>query len=169
MPRACTRSSTRRVLTPSTYAWATTLTSARSARRRGVSSQAGKYDPVRSLGDPQADGADAGVPAPAAVAVAPVGARGVARAVRGAGETVDLARHERFDDLVQELAQEVRVGVLELRRYSRHEARAAAGRASGVGALGATHVAMSALRSHLRDPKHVAFVRAPHHRGALRG
>jgi hypothetical protein len=39
MPRASTRSSTRRVLTPSTYASWTTASKARSARRRGSRSE----------------------------------------------------------------------------------------------------------------------------------
>jgi hypothetical protein len=43
------RSSIRRVETPSTYAWHTTLTSACSARRRG-SNRLGKYEPRRSFG-----------------------------------------------------------------------------------------------------------------------
>jgi len=41
IPIAFTRSSTRRVDTPSTYAWPITVTSACSARRRGTSSQSG--------------------------------------------------------------------------------------------------------------------------------
>jgi hypothetical protein len=49
MPRASTRSSTRRVLTPATHASWTTLRRARSARRRG-SSRLGKYEPSRTLG-----------------------------------------------------------------------------------------------------------------------
>ena len=49
MPRASTRSSTRRVLTPATYASWTTERRARSARRRG-SSRLGKYEPSRTLG-----------------------------------------------------------------------------------------------------------------------
>jgi hypothetical protein len=50
MPRVRTRASTLRVETPSTYASATTANRARSARRRGSSSQSGKYEPRRSLG-----------------------------------------------------------------------------------------------------------------------
>jgi hypothetical protein len=49
MPSDCTSASTLRVLTPCTYASATTATSACSARRRG-SSQRGKSLPLRSFG-----------------------------------------------------------------------------------------------------------------------
>ena len=48
-PRAATRSSTLRVLTPSTQACITTACRATSMRRRGASSE-GKNDPVRTLG-----------------------------------------------------------------------------------------------------------------------
>ena len=49
IPSASTRSSTRRVLTPSTYASDTTARRARSARRLGSSSD-GKYEPSRTRG-----------------------------------------------------------------------------------------------------------------------
>ena len=49
MPRVRTRSSTRRVLTPRTYASWITASRARSARRRG-SSRDGKYEPSRTRG-----------------------------------------------------------------------------------------------------------------------
>jgi hypothetical protein len=45
IPIAWTRSSTRRVDTPSTYAWQITATSACSARRRGVSKNSGAVEP----------------------------------------------------------------------------------------------------------------------------
>jgi len=48
-PSAATRSSTLRVLTPSTHACITTACSATSIRRRGASSE-GKNDPCRSFG-----------------------------------------------------------------------------------------------------------------------
>ncbi len=50
MPNDCTRSSTRLVDTPWTYASTTTLVSAFSARRRGSSSHVGKYVPCLSFG-----------------------------------------------------------------------------------------------------------------------
>ena len=50
IPSVRTRASTLRVLTPRTYASATMLNRARSARRRGSSSQSRKYDPRRSFG-----------------------------------------------------------------------------------------------------------------------
>jgi hypothetical protein len=47
---ALTKSSTRRVDTPSTYAWQITATSACSARRRGINRNSGEYTPWRSFG-----------------------------------------------------------------------------------------------------------------------
>ena len=49
IPSERTRSSTRRVETPATYASQTTASRARSARRRG-SSRLGKYEPSRTRG-----------------------------------------------------------------------------------------------------------------------
>ena len=49
-PSCCTSFSTRRVETPARYASAITDTNACSARRRGCSSQSGKYEPSLSFG-----------------------------------------------------------------------------------------------------------------------
>lgn len=70
--------------------------------------------PRAELGDPQIDRPQAGVEAPAAVPVAAVGALGAPLAVPGASEPVDLAGHDPVDNVVQQVAQQVRLGLLEL-------------------------------------------------------
>lgn len=89
-------------------------------RERALAAPARLEQPVRKvrilaqLGDAQVDRPKASVPAPVAVPVALVDALRRPGAMRGAGEAVDVGGHDPIDDVVQEVAQQVRLGLLEL-------------------------------------------------------
>jgi hypothetical protein len=72
---------------------ATTVVSARSARRRRSSSQSAKYDSRAQLRDGDVQGAGAGVELPDPVAVPHVDPGLAALAVVGAANSVSLSRH----------------------------------------------------------------------------
>ena len=93
---------------------ATTVVSARSARRRRSSSQSGKYEPGPQLRDRHSM-----VPARVSHSRGPVAVAGVhplraARPVRGAADRVRLGAHQRLDERLQHRAQQIRLGTLEL-------------------------------------------------------
>ena len=99
-----------RVLTPLTYASWMTATRARSARRRGSSSQSGKYEPVRSLGIASSSAPTrlSNEPRPVAVALAEALGRPLVRA--GAQPLGHVGLHELLDRPAQGLAEHVGFG-----------------------------------------------------------
>src|SRR2546428_669693 len=83
------------------------------------------------LRDPEVDRAEARVEAPLAIAITSIHSLRAALAEAGASEGVDLAAHELLDHAVQEIAQKVRIGLLQLfanerdgvHRWVRHRRR----------------------------------------------
>ena len=110
MPSALTRSSTRRVETPATYASDDREQGPLGAPPR--LEQRGEVGPVADPRDGELDGADAGVPAPVAVPVAAgEAALGIPLAVGEPGELGHLRLHDRLGEHAHALAEEVRIPV----------------------------------------------------------